>query len=134
MKFYLRLFILTFFTALGVNFVVGQLPGYRAVGEGFFIAFVRPVIDESIQTSNAEITIKVLTENCGNCHKSTLPTANPKALAIFDLDKYPWYESVTDQHLENISRRISTKSGISDSDRATILDFIACIRKAGCND
>lgn len=134
MKYYIHLLVLAFLLGLGVNFVSGRAMGIKALGAEFFSLFVRPEIVENTQTSNGETTIRVLTENCGNCHRSTLPTANPKALAIFDLDKNSWYESVTDQHLENISRRISTKRGLSDSDRAAILDFIACIRKNGCKD
>ena len=50
----------------------------------------------------------------------------------FDLDKKDWTKSFTDKHLESLSQRISTKSGISDSDRAATLDFIACVRKGDC--
>lgn len=134
MRFYIRLLILAFCLALGIYFVSGRLTNTRAYEEDSFVADAPPDIKINSQTNNAETTIKVLADNCGKCHQSTLPTANPKALAIFDLDKKPWYTSVTDNHLEGISRRIGTKSGISDSDRAAVLDFIACIRKDGCKD
>lgn len=134
MKFYLSWLILAFFLVLGIYFVSGRLTNIRASGQGSFILFVRQNIEERAQTNNAEITIRVLAENCGKCHRSTLPTADSKALAIFDLDKTPWYASVSDKHLESISRRIGAKSGVSDSERAAILDFIACLRKDGCKD
>lgn len=137
MKFYLSWLVLAFFLALGSYFASGRLSSTGASGEVAFLAFfayVRQDILEDEQTQKAEITLRVLTENCGKCHRSTLPTAESKALAIFDLDQKPWHTSVSDRHLEGISRRISIKSGISDADRAAVLDFIAGLRQEGRNE
>lgn len=133
MRFYIRWLLVVFGVAFGIYFVAGRLTGSRASEGSFFISFVPHDIEIEVQTSKAEITLRVLTENCGKCHQSTRPTADSKALAIFDLDKKNWHASVSDKHLESISRRIS-KSGISDSDRAAVQDFIACIRKGGCQE
>ena len=119
MKFYLHLAFLVFFLVFGIYLVSERLIGIKASEAGASIK----------QTNNAEITLRVMTEHCGKCHQSSLPTANPKALEIFDLDKTPWYSTVSDKHLESISKRLSTKSGVSDSERKAILDFIASIRK-----
>lgn len=132
MKLCIRLFIVAFFVVPGIYFVAGRLTDIQASGKNFFTSTSRVNPKENTPTGHAETTLRVLTANCGQCHQSTLPTANPKALVIFDLDKKPWYTSVSDKHLESISRRISTKGGLSDTDRAAILEFIACIRKGNC--
>ncbi|MEZ5429078.1 MAG: hypothetical protein R2747_22720 [Pyrinomonadaceae bacterium] len=131
MKFHVRLLILAFFlTSAGFYLTVGRSLDLPTPKESFLF----PLAPREIKTDNAEITIKVLKEHCGQCHQSSLPTANPKALAIFDLDKTPWYGSVSDQRLESISRRIGKKSGISDSDRSATLEFIDCIRRGDCRE
>jgi hypothetical protein len=119
MRFYLRLTILACFLVLGISLMMGWLSARRASGEGF----------EDTRSDPAETALKVLTENCGQCHRSSLPTANAKALAIFDLDKKPWYPSVTDQHLESMAKRLSSKKDISDSDRTATVEFINSIRR-----
>jgi hypothetical protein len=118
MRVYLRLAFLVFFIAVGIYFISKQLTGIRASEEGLIN-----------QTNNAETTLKVLTEHCGKCHQSSLSTAVPKALEIFDLDKKPWHISVSDKHLESISKRINTKSGVFESDRTAVLEFITEVRK-----
>ena len=120
MKFYSRLIVLICFLVLGISLASGWVTGFTVFGGGS---------GETKQVKNAETALKVLTQNCGQCHQSTLPTANSKALAIFDLDKKDWYKAVTDKHLESLSKRISTKSGISDADRTATLDFIASVRQ-----
>jgi len=134
MKFYLSLAFVAFFLAFGIYFVSGRLRSNSVSGEGFFISSIQQDKKEKAQSSNAEITKRVLTENCGQCHQSSRTTANPKALAIFDLDKNPWYTPVSDKHLEGISRRISSKSGVSDSDRTAVQEFIKSIRKGNSKD
>jgi hypothetical protein len=124
-RFYLRLIILSCFFVLGIYFVAGRLTDIRVAGE---VSTIKK------QTNNAETALKVLTQNCGQCHQSTLPTANPKALEIFDLDKKDWYKSVSDKHLESISKRIGTKSGISETERTATQDFIARVRKGDCQN
>lgn len=133
MKFYIRLLILILFLALGIYFVPGWLTGIGTHGEDFLTSTLqRENVENSRTADKAEKTLTVLKENCGKCHQSTLPTAKPKALAIFDLDKKLWHESVSEKHLESISERIGKKSEISSSDRTTVQEFLACIRKDDC--
>ena len=37
--------------------------------------------------------------HCGTCHQSTLPTAKPAALAIFNLDADDWWSTLTPARL-----------------------------------
>ena len=126
MRFYLRLAFLICFLVLGISLMVGWLNTSRASGERSFIS------TKDTESGQAERALKVLTENCGKCHQSSLPTANSKALAVFDLDKKPWYPSVNDHHLESMVQRIRTKSGIPEADRTATVEFINCIRQGNC--
>jgi hypothetical protein len=117
MKFYLRLAFLVLFIAFGIYFASERLTGIKASEE------------DLIQKNNAETTLRVLKENCGKCHQSTLSTAVPKALEIFDLDKKSWHSSVAEKYLESISKRISANSKISEADRTAVQEFIAHLRK-----
>ena len=39
--------------------------------------------------------------HCGTCHQSTLPSARPAALAIFNLDADTWSSTITASQLQN---------------------------------
>ncbi len=82
------------------------------------------------QTIESGTALTVLKQNCGSCHQSTLKTAKPKALEIFDLDKESWHETVKDKHLEGIASRIGKSKGLSEADRKATLDFIGCVSRA----
>ena len=51
----------------------------------------------------------VLAEHCGECHESHRPTAKPKALAIFDLDKPDWPARFDDHKYKAALMRLSSK-------------------------
>src|SRR6185436_7486792 len=51
----------------------------------------------------------VLAEHCGECHESHRPTAKPKALAIFDLDKPDWPARFDDHKYKAALGRLSGK-------------------------
>ena len=129
MKYFARILILAIFSVVGVFFVSYRLPSPLEDRKAFLFSFLSVGVEEGTQTKNSETAVKVLKESCGSCHRSTIPTGKPKALAIFDLDDKPWYESVADNHLKGISRRIGKKSGISEPERKATLEFIACIRR-----
>lgn len=125
-----RLFILFVFSALGIYFVWAGLTGIGASGEDLLISTFRRSIPEDKKTAeNRAATLRILKANCGKCHQSSRPTAKPGALAIFDLDQKPWHRSVSDEHLEKISRSIGKRKGLSEADRAAVRNFIERIRK-----
>ena len=51
----------------------------------------------------------VLAEHCGECHESHRPTAKPKALAVFDLDKPDWPARFDDHKYKAALMRLSSK-------------------------
>jgi hypothetical protein len=62
----------------------------------------------------------VLAEHCGECHESHRPTAKPKALAIFDLDKPDWPSRFDDHKYKAALMRLASKS---DAARDTFIAF-----------
>lgn len=52
----------------------------------------------------------VLAQHCGECHEGHRPTAKPKALAIFDLDKPDWPSRFDDHKFKSALARLSGKS------------------------
>jgi hypothetical protein len=52
----------------------------------------------------------VLAEHCGECHESHRPTAKPKALAIFDLDKPDWPSRFDEHKFASALKRLAGKS------------------------
>lgn len=48
----------------------------------------------------------VLGRNCGECHTSTLPTALPRALAVYDLARPEWSRRMSADQLREAERRL----------------------------
>ena len=44
--------------------------------------------------------------NCGECHTTGLPTALPRALAVYDLTQLDWSRRMTDAQLREAERRL----------------------------
>jgi mono/diheme cytochrome c family protein len=49
----------------------------------------------------------VLEQQCGTCHRSDQPTANPRALAVFDLDEPDFARGLTDAQLASAMSRLA---------------------------
>lgn len=48
--------------------------------------------------------------HCGTCHQSSLPTAKPAALAIYNLDRDDWATMLTAERLRNgFPRRLNAR-------------------------
>jgi hypothetical protein len=62
----------------------------------------------------------VLAEHCGECHESHRPTAKPKALAIFDLDKPDWPTRFDEHKFNSALKRLA---GRSDAARNAFIAF-----------
>lgn len=48
----------------------------------------------------------IIRPDCGSCHTSTLPTAKPGALRVFDLAKDAWAVTMSREQLESFQRRL----------------------------
>ena len=53
---------------------------------------------------------EALVKHCGTCHESHRPTAKPKALAIFDLDKPDWPTRFDEHRFKSALARLSKQS------------------------
>jgi hypothetical protein len=61
--------------------------------------------------------------HCGSCHRSSLPTARPAALAIYDLDSESWSSMLTVARLQNgFPRRLNAR--LDDAGRQQLRSFI----------
>lgn len=64
------------------------------------------------------------TTYCGTCHKSSLPTAKPAALAIYNLDAENWSSTLSAAQLEGgFTRRLNGR--LDDSGRALLRTFVS---------
>ena len=61
---------------------------------------------------------------CGTCHRSSLATAKPAALAIYDLDRDSWVSTLTPRQLQNgFPRRLNAR--LDEGGRQQMRAFIA---------
>jgi hypothetical protein len=63
-----------------------------------------------------EASREVLDRNCGECHTSTLPTALPRALRVYDLAQLDWSRRMTDTQLRDAEGRLRDKVGATLGD------------------
>lgn len=49
---------------------------------------------------------EIISPRCGTCHTSTLPTAKPGAIKIFDLARDDWSSMITKDHFKGFERRL----------------------------
>jgi hypothetical protein len=74
----------------------------------------------------------LLVPTCGRCHLSTLPTAKPAALAIFDFALDPWYSEMTTEQLEGFDRRVQGSDEMDEDAKALVGRFVRCEIEGGC--
>lgn len=61
--------------------------------------------------------------HCGSCHQSSLPTAKPAALAIYDLDRDDWASMLTESRLRGgFPRRLNGR--LDEGGRQQLRRFI----------
>lgn len=63
-----------------------------------------------------EAAREVLDRNCGECHTSTLPTAIPRALRVYDLAQLDWSHRTSDAQLRDAEGRLREKVGATLGD------------------
>ncbi len=108
----------------------GALPGSApaspvpAPGAGAPTAAANPWLDPARE---------VLVQHCGRCHRGDLPTALPKALAIFDLTRPIWNEHLVRPQYEGILTRVHESSAIEADEVAAVEAFVRCARDGVCD-
>lgn len=61
--------------------------------------------------------------HCGTCHMASLPTARPRALAIYNLDAEAWSSTLTAAQLRNgFPRRLNGR--LDDEGKRQLRTFI----------
>ena len=69
----------------------------------------RPLATDEHAAVRERIRVEAKTY-CGSCHQSSLPTAKPAALAIYDLDRDDWATMLTPARLQNgFPRRLNAR-------------------------
>jgi hypothetical protein len=64
-----------------------------------------------------DLVREIIRPRCGTCHTSTLATAKPGALAIFDLARDDWSAMITKEHFPGFERRLKS---LEEPDRAMV--------------
>jgi len=75
---------------------------------------------------------KVLDAHCGSCHRQDLPTARPAALAVFDLTRETWYDTIRPEQFEPLLMRIRGSADIEALERIDVERFVGCARDGLC--
>jgi mono/diheme cytochrome c family protein len=68
-----------------------------------------PAIKKSSATLRDEVR-QIIAPKCGSCHTSSLPTAKPGAIKIFDLKRNDWPSTISSQQFEKFKGRLSGES------------------------
>src|SRR5262245_271341 len=66
----------------------------------------------------------VLERFCGECHIGTLPTALPKAIAVFDLSEMEFATRMTPDRWKSAMDRLVQKKEVSDEDRRRVRAYV----------
>jgi hypothetical protein len=74
----------------------------------------------------------VLVAPCGTCHRGSLETAKPGALAVFDLDEKIWHRKMTDEQLRDLGGRVAKMGAIEDLDKGIVELFLRCRLEGEC--
>jgi hypothetical protein len=81
---------------------------------------IQPLPDERYLKLREESREHVGRE-CGSCHTSTLATAKPGAIAVFDLVKEDWAGDMSQHDLSNFNRRVGR---FDDSANMVVREFL----------
>jgi len=67
---------------------------------------------------------EIIRSSCGTCHTASSPQANPKALAIYDLDHADWGATMSRTQLESFRKRVAGKAEWAGEPRATLDAYV----------
>jgi len=88
---------------LGVMLFMAPLAGFWTCGSRQSIES-RQIPDEQLAMLRKEVR-EMVRPGCGSCHTSSLPTAKPAAVAVFDLAREDWSATMTPEHLKGFEGR-----------------------------
>jgi hypothetical protein len=88
---------------LSLAFLLAQGAGVWTCSSGHTVEG-KQIPDEKLALLRAEVR-EVIRPSCGSCHTSSLPTAKPKAVAVFDLTRDDWSSSMTSEQLKSFAAR-----------------------------
>lgn len=102
----------------------------RAAALASFLALASSALAEPPLAEQAREIL--MTERCGECHDGARETAKPKALAVFDLSRPSWFDTIRDEQLDKLIGRINGTPAPAER-KARIASFVAVerARRAG---
>jgi len=86
-------------------------------------AYVKPA-----NASLADQAREIIRSSCGTCHTTSSPQANPKALAIYDLERPDWGATMSRAQLDSFGKRVAGKAEWAGEPRATLDAYVAELR------
>ena len=87
-----------------------------------------PAYAKRTDASLADQAREIIRSSCGTCHTTSLPTANPKALAIYDLDQPDWGATMSRAQLDSFSQRVAGKAEWAGEPKATLDAYVEELR------
>jgi hypothetical protein len=70
----------------------------------------------------------ILEQHCGQCHRADQPTANPKALAVYNLNEIDFSSKMTSIQLDDALTRLREALEVDRKDVATFEKFVQAER------
>jgi hypothetical protein len=65
---------------------------------------------------------EIIRPDCGSCHTSSLATAKPGAIRVFDLAKEDWAAIMSAKQLQKFKQRLS--GGMDEAGKRKLIDFL----------
>src|SRR5262245_56942066 len=87
-----------------------------------------PAYAKPAEASLADQARAIIASSCGTCHTTSSPQANPKALAIYDLDRPDWGATMSRAQLDSFSKRVAGKAEWAGEPRATLDAYVEELR------
>jgi mono/diheme cytochrome c family protein len=81
-----------------------------------------------VDASLADQAREIIRPTCGTCHTTSSPQANPKALAIYDLDRPDWGATMSRAQLDSFRKRVAGKAEWAGEPRATLDAYVEELR------
>lgn len=70
-------------------------------------------------------TREIVRPHCGECHTSSLPTAKPEAVAVFDFEREDWGAAMDADQLARFRRSIARQLEPAGADLAEVDAYVA---------
>ena len=111
-------------------FVLAACAGVKREPEARSAVEAPPPVAQSLPNPWSELTRKVLTEHCGQCHLGSLPTANRRAMAIYDLSEERWDTRLKPENYPGLTRRVNRQA--TEGQKMVVEKYVRCARDRVC--